>query len=119
MDRTGGPLSGCCGYSPLVQVTRENVAEIRLAWSRALMAGTQEVTPLAYDGVLYMPNGSDVIQAIDAASGDGGGRCRPRASRATRPGARRCWPVPPGRAARTGSPYTDLRESQGAPYSLG
>ncbi len=58
------------GYSPLDQVTRENVGEIRLAWSRALMAGTQEVTPLAYGGVLYMPNGSDVIQAIDATTGD-------------------------------------------------
>ena len=58
------------GYSPLDQVTRENVGELRLAWSRALMAGTQEVTPLAYRGVLYMPNGSDVIQAIDAATGD-------------------------------------------------
>ena len=58
------------GYSPLDEVTRENVGDLRLAWSRALMAGTQEVTPLAYDGVLYMPNGSDVIQAIDAASGD-------------------------------------------------
>ena len=58
------------GYSPLDQVTRGNVGDLRLAWSRALMTGTQEVTPLAYDGVLYMPNGSDVIQAIDAASGD-------------------------------------------------
>ena len=58
------------GYSPLDQVTRGNVGDLRLAWSRALMAGTQEVTPLAYDGVLYMPNGSDVIQAIDAATGD-------------------------------------------------
>ena len=58
------------GYSPLDQVTRGNVGDLRLAWTRALMAGTQEVTPLAYDGVLYMPNGSDVIQAIDAATGD-------------------------------------------------
>ena len=58
------------GYSPLDRVTRENVGDLRLAWSRALMAGTQEVTPLAYGGVLYMPNGSDVIQAIDAATGD-------------------------------------------------
>ena len=58
------------GYSPLDQVTRENVGDLRLAWSRALMAGTQEVTPLAYGGVFYMPNGSDVIQAIDAATGD-------------------------------------------------
>jgi alcohol dehydrogenase (cytochrome c) len=29
-----------------------------------------EGTPLAYDGVIYMPNSSDVIQAIDAVSGD-------------------------------------------------
>ncbi len=58
------------GYSPLDQIDRGNVGALRLAWSRALMPGTQEVTPLAYDGVLYMPNGSDVIQAIDAATGD-------------------------------------------------
>ncbi|MCY4078317.1 MAG: PQQ-binding-like beta-propeller repeat protein, partial [Acidobacteria bacterium] len=31
---------------------------------------TQEGTPLAYDGVLYMPNPNDVIQAIDAVTGD-------------------------------------------------
>ena len=59
------------GYSPLDQVDRENVGELRMVWSRALADGRlQEGTPLAYDGVLYMPNPKDVIQAIDAASGD-------------------------------------------------
>ena len=58
------------GYSPLDQVTRENVDELRLVWSRALGPGSQQGTPLAYDGVLYMPNPRDVIQAIDAATGD-------------------------------------------------
>ena len=41
-----------------------------MAWTRALAAGSQEGTPLAYGGVLYMPNPSDVIQAIDAVTGD-------------------------------------------------
>ena len=59
------------GYSPLEQVDRDNVGDLRLVWSRALRAGgRQQGTPLVYDGVLYMPNPSDVIQAIDAATGD-------------------------------------------------
>ncbi len=58
------------GYSPLDQVHRGNVGDLRLVWTRALTAGSQEGTPLAYDGVLYMPNPGDVIQAIDAVTGD-------------------------------------------------
>ena len=58
------------GYSPLDEVTRDNVGELRMVWSRALTDGFQSGTPLAYGGVLYMPNPNDVIQAIDAESGD-------------------------------------------------
>ena len=58
------------GYSPLDQISRENVSGLRMVWSRALTRGSQQGTPLAYDGVLYMPNPRDVIQAIDAATGD-------------------------------------------------
>ena len=58
------------GYSPLDQITRDNVGELRLVWSRALSNGSQQGTPLVYDGVLYMPNPNDVIQAIDAVTGD-------------------------------------------------
>ena len=59
------------GYSPLDQIDRANVGELRMVWSRALNApGRQQGTPLVYDGVMYMPNPSDVIQAIDAATGD-------------------------------------------------
>ena len=58
------------GYSPLDQIDRNNVGELRLVWSRALTEGRQQGTPLAYDGVLYMPNPNDVIQAIDAVTGD-------------------------------------------------
>ena len=58
------------GYSPLDDITRENVGALRLAWSRALIPGPQQGTPLAYGGVLYMAQADDVVQAIDAVSGD-------------------------------------------------
>ena len=58
------------GYSPLDQITRENVGELRMVWSRAMGPGEQEAAPLAYDGVLYLPNPRDLIQAIDGVTGD-------------------------------------------------
>ena len=58
------------GYSPLDQVNRDNVGELRMVWTRDLAVGTGEITPLAYDGVLYVPQANDVIQALDAVSGD-------------------------------------------------
>ena len=58
------------GYSPLDQVTTENIGDLRLVWSRALTSGTQENVPIAYDGVLYVPLTRDGIHAIDAVTGD-------------------------------------------------
>ncbi|MYK88756.1 MAG: PQQ-binding-like beta-propeller repeat protein, partial [Acidobacteria bacterium] len=58
------------GYSPLDQIDRDNVGDLRMVWTRGLTAGFQSGTPLAYRGVLYMPNPNDVIQAIDAVTGD-------------------------------------------------
>ena len=58
------------GYSPLDQIDRDNVGELRMVWSRALTAGRQQGTPLVYGGVMYMPNPRDVIQALDAGTGD-------------------------------------------------
>ena len=58
------------GYSPLDQITRDNVGDLRMVWTRALSEGSQEGTPIAYGGVLFMPNPRDVIQAIDAVTGD-------------------------------------------------
>ncbi|MCY3931984.1 MAG: pyrrolo-quinoline quinone, partial [Acidobacteria bacterium] len=58
------------GYSPLDQITPENVGDLRMVWTRSLNDGSQTGTPLAYRGVMYMPNPNDVIQALDAATGD-------------------------------------------------
>ena len=58
------------GYSPLDQIDRDNVRDLRMVWTRALATGAQEGTPLAYGGRLYMPNPKDHLQAIDAVTGD-------------------------------------------------
>ena len=58
------------GYSPLDQIDRDNVGDLRMVWSRALTTGMQQGTPLVYDGIMYMPNPKDIIQAIDAVTGD-------------------------------------------------
>ena len=58
------------GYSPLTQVTRTNVSQLALVWTRPLGPGIQEGTPLVYRGVMYFPNPSDYVQALDARTGD-------------------------------------------------
>ena len=58
------------GHSPLDQITTDNVDRLRLAWSWSLGAGSQQTTPLAYDGVLYIANPGEVVQALDGATGD-------------------------------------------------
>ncbi len=58
------------GYSPLEQVNKRNVAQLRLVWTRPLAQGVQEGTPLVHDGVMFFPNPNDITQAIDAATGD-------------------------------------------------
>ena len=58
------------GYSPLDEITTENVAKLEEVWTRPLRRGSQTATPLVYDGVMYMPNPNDVIQALDAATGE-------------------------------------------------
>jgi alcohol dehydrogenase (cytochrome c) len=61
---------GHWGYSPLEEIGRGNVQDLRLVWTRPLNPGVQEGTPLVYAGVMYFPHPSDITQAIDAATGD-------------------------------------------------
>ena len=58
------------GYSPLDQIDRDNVGDLRMVWTRALAQGAQQGTPIAYGGTLFMPNPNDMIQALDAVTGD-------------------------------------------------
>ena len=58
------------GYSPLDQVNRSNVGRLKMMWTVPMGAGNQESTPLAYNGVLYVPNSGDYIMALDVKSGN-------------------------------------------------
>jgi alcohol dehydrogenase (cytochrome c) len=57
------------GYSPLDQIDRDNVATLRLAWAWTLSSGLQETTPLVHDGVMFLPQACDFIEALDARDG--------------------------------------------------
>jgi alcohol dehydrogenase (cytochrome c) len=58
------------GYSPLTQINRTNVSQLRMVWAHGLGPGNQEGTPLVHDGVMYVPDPGDHIMAIDVKTGD-------------------------------------------------
>jgi PQQ-dependent dehydrogenase (methanol/ethanol family) len=57
-------------FSPLNQINKANVQNLRMAWSRGLPSGTQESTPIVYHGVMYLFAPGATIQAVDATNGD-------------------------------------------------
>lgn len=57
-------------FSPLTQITRDNVTDMQLVWTRDLHPGTQENIPLVAGGIMYVANPGAIVQAIDAASGE-------------------------------------------------
>ena len=58
------------GYSPLDEVDTSNVDELQLAWSWGLDPGVSQTTPVVHDGVMYIANPGNVVQALDARNGD-------------------------------------------------
>src|SRR5690606_21313522 len=49
------------GFSPLDQITKENVGDLQVVWSRGMTEGYQEGTPLVHDGVMFVPHPRDII----------------------------------------------------------
>lgn len=58
------------GYSPLQQVNADNVNTLQLAWVIAMRDGSNQGTPLVHDGIMYLTHPGNIIQALDAATGD-------------------------------------------------
>ena len=58
------------GHSPLDQITRDNVGQLRMVWSWAMEAGSQQATPIVHDGVMFLASPGNILQALDAATGD-------------------------------------------------
>ncbi|MBQ13174.1 MAG: alcohol dehydrogenase [Gammaproteobacteria bacterium] len=57
-------------YSPLNQVNTDNVADLKLEWVWSMHEGDSEPSPLVYDGVVYLINPSNIIQALDGRTGE-------------------------------------------------
>lgn len=59
------------GHSPLAQINRDNVSNLRVAWTWGMNStGFTEFTPLVHDGVLFLWNYGETIQALDARNGN-------------------------------------------------
>ncbi len=56
-------------FSPLQQINKSNVGQLKLAWSVTQGPGSQEGIPLVHDGVMYLQAPGAVIDALDAATG--------------------------------------------------
>ena len=60
-------------FSPLNQITTQNVNDLRLVWSWAMQDGSplgNEPAPIVHNGVLYVNNAGGVLQALDAKTGE-------------------------------------------------
>jgi alcohol dehydrogenase (cytochrome c) len=58
------------GFSPLDEIDRTNVAQLRVAWTWSLPPGSNESAPIVHDGVLFTHGMGDRVQALDAKTGD-------------------------------------------------
>jgi alcohol dehydrogenase (cytochrome c) len=60
-------------FSPLNQITAQNVNNLRLVWSWSMQDGASngnQPAPIVHNGVLYVNNAGMVLQALDAKTGD-------------------------------------------------
>jgi alcohol dehydrogenase (cytochrome c) len=57
-------------FSPLKQITKQNVGQLRMAWTRGMGAGQTETIPIVHNGVMYVVNPGAIVQALDAATGN-------------------------------------------------
>jgi alcohol dehydrogenase (cytochrome c) len=57
-------------YSPLDQINAGNVGGLQLEWVWNMHEGDSEPAPIEYDGIIYLINPSNVVQALDGKTGD-------------------------------------------------
>jgi alcohol dehydrogenase (cytochrome c) len=59
------------GHSPLDQINRANVKDLEVAWTWGLnSSGMNSFTPLVHDGVMFVWNFGETVQALDARNGN-------------------------------------------------
>ena len=59
-------------YSPLTTITRDNVGDLRLAWVWAMYesGGASQPSPLVHNGIIYLLNPGNIVQALDGRTGE-------------------------------------------------
>src|SRR4029453_8768830 len=58
-------------YSPLTQITGGNVKNLRLVWTWAMSeGGTSQPAPIVHNGIVYLNNAGNTLQAIDGKTGE-------------------------------------------------
>jgi alcohol dehydrogenase (cytochrome c) len=57
-------------YSELEQINSNNVGGLKLEWMWNMHEGDGEPSPLIYDGIIYLINTSNIIQALDGQTGE-------------------------------------------------
>jgi alcohol dehydrogenase (cytochrome c) len=55
--------------SPLKEINRQNVSRLQESWTKELGKGNLESIPLVHDGVMYLINPGETVQALDATNG--------------------------------------------------
>ena len=57
-------------FSPLKQITKENVKDLKPAWRAPLRFGSSMPMPLVYKGVMFLHTFPDTVIAMDASNGE-------------------------------------------------
>ncbi len=57
-------------YSTLNQITTGNVKDLQLQWVWAMNEGTNQPAPVVHNGILPANNPGNIVQALDAKTGD-------------------------------------------------
>jgi alcohol dehydrogenase (cytochrome c) len=56
-------------YSPLKQITKQNVSKLRSVFDVEFGNGSTETIPIVHDGVMYLATPGNAVRAMDAATG--------------------------------------------------
>jgi alcohol dehydrogenase (cytochrome c) len=57
-------------YSPLNQITKDNVGDLQLVWKHPMNeGGTNQPAPIVHNGIVYLANTGGIIQAIEGRTG--------------------------------------------------
>ncbi len=57
-------------YSPLNQITTGNVKDLQLQWVWSMNEGTNQPAPLVHNGIMFINNPTNIVQALDARTGE-------------------------------------------------